>query len=79
MVGRAFSAENPDRKHSRVQRWRLGWQREIASRTALEVAYAGSYADRQGITIRQDFLPEQYWSGANVRDTSANDYPHRRT
>jgi hypothetical protein len=74
MLGRAYSAENPDRKHSRVQRWRLSWQREIAGRTALEVAYSGSYADRQGITIREDFLPEPYWSGANSRDTSANDY-----
>ena len=74
MLGRAYSAENPNRTHSRVQRWRMSWQREIASRTALEVAYSGSYADRQGITIREDFLPEQYWSGANVRDNSANDY-----
>ena len=74
MLGRDFDAENPNRTHSRVQRWRLGWQRELASRTALEVAYSGSYADRQGITIRQDFLPEQYWSSANVRDTSANDF-----
>ena len=74
MLGRGFGAENPDRVHSRVQRWRLSWQREIASRTALEVSYAGSYADRQGITIRQDFLPEQYWSSANSRDTSANDF-----
>ena len=74
MLGRGFGAENPDRVHSRVQRWRLSWQREIARRTALEVSYAGSYADRQGITIRQDFLPEQYWSSANSRDTSANDF-----
>jgi hypothetical protein len=74
MLGRGFTADNPNRKHARVQRWRLSWQREIASRTALEVSYAGSYADRQGITIRQDFLPEQYWSSANVRDTSANDF-----
>ena len=74
MVGRAYSAENPNRKHSRVQRWRLSWQQEIAGRTSLEVAYSGSYADRQGITIRQDYLPEQYWSSANFRDTSANDY-----
>jgi hypothetical protein len=74
MLGRGFGAENPERVHARVQRWRLAWQREIASRTALEVAYSGSYADRQGITIRQDFLPEQYWSSANVRDTSANDF-----
>jgi hypothetical protein len=57
-----------------VQRWRLGWQHELNSRTAIEIAYAGSYGDRQGISIRQDYLPEQYWSSANVRDTTANDY-----
>ena len=72
MVGQGFNAENPNRTHARVQRWRLSWQREIASRTAVEVAYSGSYGDRQSITIRQDFLPEEYWSGANFRDTSAN-------
>jgi hypothetical protein len=74
MLGQSFPAENPDRVHSRVQRWRVGWQREINRRTAIEIAYAGSYADRQGITLRLDYLPEQYWSSANVRDTSANDY-----
>lgn len=74
VLGRGFTAENPNRVHSRVQRWRLGWQREIGSRTAIDIAYSGSYADRQGISIRQDFLPEQYWSSANYRDTSANDY-----
>jgi hypothetical protein len=73
-LGQSFTAENPDRVHSRVQRWRLGWQRELNPRTAIDIAYAGSYADRQGITLRLDYLPEQYWSSANVRDTSANDY-----
>jgi hypothetical protein len=74
VLGRGFTAENPNRVHSRVQRWRLGWQREINAKTAVEIAYSGSYADRQGISIRQDYLPEQYWSSANVRDTSANDF-----
>jgi hypothetical protein len=74
MLGREFAAENPNRVHSRVQRWRLGWQTALARRTAIDIAYVGSYADRQGITLRQDFLPEQYWSSANVRDTSANDF-----
>ena len=74
MLGQSFTAENPDRVHSRVQRWRLGWQRELNPRTAIDIAYAGSYADRQGIALRLDYLPEQYWSSANVRDTSANDY-----
>jgi hypothetical protein len=74
MLGRGFNAENRNRVHARVQRWRLGWQRELNGRTALEIAYSGSYADRQGMQIRQDYLPEQYWSSANVRDTSANDF-----
>ena len=38
------------------------------------MAYSGSYGDRQGISIRQDYLPEQYWSSSKVRDTSANDF-----
>ena len=57
--GGGFTAENPNRVHSRVQRWRVGWQRDLGSRTVLDIAYVGSYADRLGIAIRQDFLPEQ--------------------
>ena len=74
VLGRGFTAENPNRVHSRVQRWRLGWQRELDRRTAVDIAYAGSYADRQGISIRQDYLPEEYWSDSPVRDTSANSF-----
>ena len=72
VLGRGFTAENPNRVHSRVQRWRFGWQRELNQRTSLDVAYVGSYADRQGISIRQDYLPEQYWSSGNVRDNATN-------
>jgi hypothetical protein len=67
-------AENPNRVHSRVQRWRLGWQHELNARTSIDVAYVGSCADRQGISLRLDYLPEQYYSSANYRDTSANDF-----
>jgi hypothetical protein len=74
MVGRNFTAENPNRTHSRVQRWRLGWQRELDSRTSLDVSYSGSYADRQGISIRQDYLPEEYWISGNVRNQAQQDF-----
>jgi hypothetical protein len=74
LVGQGFNAENPNRVHARVQRWRLSWQRELAARTLLEVAYTGSYADRQGVNIRQDYLPEEYWASGNVRDNSANEF-----
>ena len=26
------------------------------------------------MTIRQDYLPEQYWDGSNARNTAANTY-----
>lgn len=74
VLGRGFTAENPNRVHSRVQRWRLGWQRELNHRTAVDIAYSGSYADRQGMSIRQDFLPERYWVGGNARDTSIDNF-----
>jgi hypothetical protein len=74
VLGRGFTAENPNRVHSRVQRWRMGWQRELNRRTAVDIAYSGSYADRQGMSIRQDYLPEQYWSGGNVRDNTAANF-----
>ena len=63
----------PDRKHARQQRWRFAVQREITSNMSVEVAYDGSYSDRVGVAIRQDYLPEQYWipGSLNARDATA--------
>ena len=43
-------------------------QREISRNMAVEVAYNGSRGDRLDRTIRQDYLPEEWWNGSNVRD-----------
>jgi len=43
-------------------------QREIWRTTVLEVAYNYQLGDRLAFTIRQDYLPEEYWNGSNVRD-----------
>ena len=67
-VGTRFQAQNPNRVHPRVQRWRASVQREISRNMAVEIAYNGSRGDRLDRTIRQDYLPEQYWNGSNVRD-----------
>ena len=73
--GRGFTAENPDRVHSRVQRWRAG----LAARTRQPHGDRGRLLPARTPTGRgspsaRTILPEQYWSSANVRDTSANDF-----
>jgi hypothetical protein len=71
IIGTGFSVEDPNRKHPRVQRWRIGVQREVLKGTAVEVAYSGSYADRVGRNINGVYVPEQYYSSVtNVRDAS---------
>ena len=68
LVGSSFNAPNPSREHPRVQRWRLSLQRELSRNMSVEVAYNGTYGDRLDTTIRQDYLPQQYWNTSNVRD-----------
>ena len=46
----------------------LSVQREISRNMAVEIAYNGSRGDRLDRTIRQDYLPEEWWNGSNVRD-----------
>lgn len=68
VLGTRFQAQNPNRVHPRVQRWRVGVQRELSRNMAVEIAYNGNRGDRLERTIRQDYLPEQWWNGSNVRD-----------
>src|SRR4029453_2050308 len=71
ILGTGFSVEDPNRKHPRVQRWRIGVQREVLRGMAVEVAYSGSYADRVGRNINAVYVPEQYYSSVTtVRDAT---------
>lgn len=74
LLGQAVTVNNPNRKHPRVQRIRASIQRELWGTSSIEVAYNYQYSDRLSMTRREDFLPEQYWSGENVRDTSQQNY-----
>jgi hypothetical protein len=74
ILGNAFTAENLTREHSRQQRWRTSVQREVRQNLSVEIAYSGSYSDRIGRNIRQDYLPEQYWNDSNERNTAANTF-----
>ena len=71
ILGTNFTREDPNRRHPRVQRWRIGVQREVVRNLAVEVAYTGSYADRVGRNIAESYVPEQYYSSVtNVRDAT---------
>src|SRR5687767_5707041 len=59
ILGTSFVREDPNRQHPRVQRWRIGIQRELLRNFAVEIAYAGSYADRVGRNINEAYVPEQ--------------------
>ena len=72
LLGGALTTENGQRKHARQQRWRVALQRELVSNLAVEVAYTGAFNDRLPVSIRGDYLPEQYWDGSNTRNTAAN-------
>ncbi|MEP6917762.1 MAG: hypothetical protein ABJC89_19095, partial [Acidobacteriota bacterium] len=73
IVGSGYTIQNQQHEHARQQRWRLGLQREVARNLSVEVAYDGSYSDRIEVSVRQDYLPQQYWipGSLNVRDTAA--------
>ena len=72
LLGGALTTENGQRQHARQQRWRVSLQRELLSSLAVEVAYTGALNDRLPVSIRGDYLPEQYWDGSNTRNTAAN-------
>jgi len=74
LLGGTLATENGLRDHARQQRWRVSLQRQVSSSLGVEVAYAGAYNDELPVTIRQDYLPEQYWDGSDVRNTAANTY-----
>ena len=70
LLGQNYTANNLNREHGRVQRWRVSLQRELARNMAVEVAYNGSFADRLSISIAQSYVPEIYYNSSNVRDNA---------
>ena len=73
IAGSGYTIHNQNHEHARQQRWRFGVQRELARNLSVEVAYDGSYSDRIEMSIREDYLPQQYWipGSLNARDTAA--------
>ena len=69
-VGQGVTYTPYNRVHPRVQRWRVGVQRELSSNMMVEASYWGQWGDRINLTQRLDFLPEQYWAAGNTRNNA---------
>jgi hypothetical protein len=69
-VGQGFTYTDFNRQHPRVQRWRIGVQREIGSNMMIEVAYWGQFGDRVGVTTRLDYLAESNWNNTTTRNNA---------
>lgn len=67
-AGRNWSYRDDDFRHTRLQRWRFGAQRQITANMMAEAAYGGSYGDRMPISQTLSALPEQYWADGLVRN-----------
>jgi hypothetical protein len=74
LLGNAVTIGNPNREHPRVQRYRASLQRELWGTSAIEVAYNYQVGDRLPMTLRMDYLPENYWSGSDVRDITQQNF-----
>lgn len=71
-VGQGFTFGRYDRVHPRVQRWRVGVQRELGAHMLIEASYWGQYGDRlfPSQNLRLDPLPAQYWNNTNTRNAA---------
>lgn len=67
-IGQGFDFIGFDRRHPRVQRWRMGLQRELGANMLVEVSYWGQSADSINITRRFDYLPQKFWATGLVRN-----------
>ena len=70
LVGQGYTFNRFDRRHQRVQRWRIGIQRELTRNMMAEMAYWGQWADRLAVAQRLDYLPAQYWATGLVRNNT---------
>ena len=77
-AGQGFTYTDYNRRHPRVQRWRAGVQRELTSNMMVEVSYWGQWADRIGLTAREDALPESVLTAVRAQPATSRTKPSSR-
>jgi hypothetical protein len=71
-VGLGFNFFPYDRPHTRQDRWRLDYQRQLDQATTFTIGYAGSYAQNLPLSENMAPVPAQYWSFANTQNVAVS-------
>jgi hypothetical protein len=71
-LGQAITFFNPYPYNPYSIRWDFAIQRQLPGQIVLEVAYIGNHSVHLPINQQLDFIPRQYLSTLNVRDTTVN-------
>jgi hypothetical protein len=66
-AGRGWSFQNYNLRRARVQRFRLGLQRELTRNLGVEVAYSAARSTDIGLSRTLSALPEFYWADGLTR------------
>ncbi len=69
-AGTSYSFIPQNVKHARLQRWRMGVQRQVGGNLVVEVAYSGQYGDRLAASQALNALPGQYWATGTTRNAA---------
>jgi hypothetical protein len=59
-------------KHPRMQRWRLGIERQLTSHDVVSFGYTGGYTSNMNIQVNQFLLPSSYYYFGNSRPVNAS-------
>ena len=70
VVGQGFSYRPFDRKHVRMQQWRIAVQRQLSPNMGVEAFYWGEWGDHLAVSQNLQALPGQYWNTTMVRNAA---------
>lgn len=73
-LGQSISFFNQKPQRSYMQRWQLGFQRELAGGFVAEASYVGNRGTHIEITRNLNVTPQRYLSRSPVRDDVTNNY-----
>ncbi len=62
----------PASRHPRMQRWRVGIERQLTNHDVVSLGYTGAYTSDMNIQVTQSLLPASYYYFGTARPVSAS-------